>query len=69
MALNLPPETERRLKEVANRQGIDVDELLRSLLNGTQIEESLARQTALASELTLAKIWDTPEEDEAWRHL
>ena len=27
------------------------------------------RATALASEATLAKIWDTPEEDEAWQDL
>ena len=27
------------------------------------------RATALASEATLAKIWDTPEEDEAWADL
>lgn len=30
---------------------------------------SLARQTALLAEPTLRKIWDTPEEDEAWRDL
>ena len=27
------------------------------------------RVTALASEQALIKIWDTPEEDEAWQHL
>lgn len=25
--------------------------------------------TAIASEKALAKLWDTPEEDEAWSHL
>lgn len=27
------------------------------------------RSTALASERALSRIWDTPEEDEAWQHL
>ena len=27
------------------------------------------RVTALASEQALSKIWNTPEEDEAWQHL
>jgi hypothetical protein len=31
--------------------------------------DNLARTTAIASERTLRKIWDTPEEDEAWQHL
>ena len=31
--------------------------------------EDTARLTAVASEKTLAKIWDTPEEDAAWAHL
>lgn len=26
-------------------------------------------ETALMSEMSLAKDWDTPEEDEAWSHL
>jgi hypothetical protein len=28
-----------------------------------------ARLTAIAGENTIKKIWDTPEEDEAWQHL
>jgi len=28
-----------------------------------------ARETALLSEPALAKLWDTPEEDAAWRDL
>ena len=31
--------------------------------------EATARLTAVASEKTLAKIWDTPEENAAWTHL
>ncbi len=29
----------------------------------------LVKGTALASEYTLRQLWDTPEEDEAWRDL
>ena len=32
-------------------------------------EVPLARATAVASEPALARIWATPEEDEAWQHL
>ena len=31
--------------------------------------ENLARGTAIASERALRRIWDTPEEDEAWQNL
>lgn len=31
--------------------------------------ESLARLTMLASEAAMRRIWDTPEEDEAWKDL
>lgn len=40
------------------------DELLR-----LRAEQSEAYQTMLASESTLAKEWDSPEEDEAWADL
>jgi len=31
------------------------------------LPEDLGRACALASEATLRKFWDTPQEDEAWR--
>jgi hypothetical protein len=31
--------------------------------------EGDALETALLSEMSLAEDWNTPEEDEAWRHL
>jgi len=31
--------------------------------------ESLGRLTMLAAKPVLSRIWDTPEEDEAWKHL
>lgn len=33
------------------------------------LPEDLGRACALASESTLKKFWDTPEEDAAWRDL
>ena len=35
----------------------------------TLVQPEGGRVTALASERALSKIWDTPEEDEAWQHL
>ena len=67
--LELAEDIEQRIKQESERRGIAPDDLLRSLLDQEQSEPTLARQTALASEAALAKIWDTPEEDEAWRHL
>jgi len=42
-----------------------------SYLAGTGLELSdiSAMETALLSEKSLARDWDTPEEDEAWSHL
>ena len=42
-----------------------------SYLADTELEMSdiSAMETALLSEKSLAKDWDTPEEDEAWSHL
>ncbi len=33
------------------------------------LPENLGRATALASEATLAKFWDSPEDEAAWRDL
>jgi hypothetical protein len=43
--------------------------LVRRLLREAQEKEGGGRVTALLSEQNLSKIWDTPEEDEAWRDL
>ena len=41
-----------------------------SILYGHQIPDGVsAHQCMLASERVLAKEWDTPEEDEAWKEL
>lgn len=35
----------------------------------SELSVSLARQTAFASERTLARFWDSPEDDEAYKDL
>jgi hypothetical protein len=67
--LNLPltDEQETRLQNEARSVGLTpADYALRRLFAD---EEPLGMLTAIASEDALAGIWDTPEEDEAWRHL
>jgi hypothetical protein len=67
---------EPELVEWGKQQPGGLSELVRRLLRGAyeadlERRESVreARQTALASEDALAKIWNTPEEDAAWQHL
>ena len=33
------------------------------------VDEDSSFYTMLASEAVLRRLWDTPEEDEAWKHL
>lgn len=47
---------------------IILDEILDSKIR-TDIKESDAILTMVASEEVLGRDWDTPEEDEAWAHL
>ena len=64
---------EPELAEWAKAQPGGLSELLRRSLRevyeASQGEGNLGRLTAIASEQSLGKIWDTPEEDEAWRNL
>lgn len=78
LTVELKPEVSTRLSEEAARHGVDAVEyachLIESGLSWGDWEAdtgnlSLARQTSLASEQTIRKLWDTPEEDEAWRGL
>lgn len=72
ITIDLAPETEARLTEQALSQGIPTPELVRQILENA-MQDILtipdARATAFASEATLAKIWNTPEEDQAWENL
>jgi hypothetical protein len=67
LTLRLTPDQEDRLYRDARAAGLSPTQYaLRRLFVE---EEALGVFTAMASEDALATIWDTPEEDEAWRHL
>lgn len=76
--LELAPEVEELAKAKAEAKGISMEEYLPSLIAHamqqedwmqTDSEESLGRLTMLAAESRLSRIWDTPEEDAAWKYL
>ena len=47
-----------------------IEEAIREKAKREKVQEdNEGRTTALLSEPTLSKIWDTPEEDSAWQHL
>jgi hypothetical protein len=55
-------------KDVQNYVPRNYRERQRNAVQRSEASDN-ARNTALAGEHALSKIWDTPEEDEAWRHL
>ena len=67
LTLRLTPDQKDRLQREARAAGLSPTEY--ALLRLFAKEEPLGIFTAMASEDALAAIWDTPEEDEAWRHL
>ncbi len=67
LTLELTPDQDRRIRAIAARLGLTPAEYaLRQLLPE---EHLLGVLTAIASEDALTTIWDTPAEEEAWRHL
>ncbi len=62
-------------KEVRKSAGLKPGSKVAILCYGDRVELrpmkhiSEAMYVSLMSEKSLAKIWDTPEEDEAWKHL
>jgi len=59
-------------KKYAERRGFDtLQDLIRELLRERLFENEAVGgiYTSLASEKTLAKLWNTKEEDKAWAHL
>jgi hypothetical protein len=58
---------ERHLKNLPPEKLAVVLEFVRDLAQRALPSEG--RAMALMSEAALRKIWDTPEEDEAWSHL
>ena len=76
--LKLAPEVEQMAKAKAEARGISLEDYLPSLIAHavqqedwmvTTSEESLGRLTMLAAEPVLSRIWNTPEEDAAWKYL
>ena len=78
VVMELAPEIEQMVKAKAEARGISLEDYLPSLIAHavqqddwaqTGSEESLGRLTMLAAESRLSRIWDTPEEDAAWKYL
>lgn len=72
--MKLAPELEQLARAEAEAEGIPLEEYLPSHL-GAALQQRLWMQdngslaTVTGSEATMRRIWDAPEEDEAWKHL
>lgn len=85
LEIELAPEEQAQIQQEAERASLPLGEWVRQQLlrrplpafitdDGEVFEipdlpEDLGRACALASEPTLRKFWDTPEEDAAWRDM
>ena len=78
VALELDPEVEQIMRARAAAEGVSLEDYLPLIIaevlwqkqwEELPEEEALGRLTMLAAEPSLSRIWDTPEEDEAWKHL
>ncbi len=85
LEIELAPEEQQQIQREAERAHLPVDDWVRRQLlrksvpafitdDGEVFEipdlpEDLGRACALASEATLRKFWDTPEEEAAWRDM
>ena len=78
VVMELAPEVEQLVKARAAARGLPLDVYLPSLVaeaaqqeewEALSQEESLGRMTMLAAEPLLNRIWNTPEEDAAWKYL
>lgn len=68
--LELPPDTEARLREQASRHGSDVNDYLREILSAAENDRFAFTEEAFAASAESTRhVWDTPEEDAAWAHL
>ena len=56
----------REIEKVPERYHIEILDFIR-FLEAKELE--LGMETAIASEKTLAKDWNTPQEDKAWKKL
>ena len=78
ITMELAPEIEQIAKAKAEARGVSLEEYLPNFLayafqqeewEEAVPEESLGRLTMLAAEPRLSRIWNTPEEDAAWKYL
>ena len=78
VVMELAPEVEQIVKARATARGLSLEDYLPSLVaeaaqqeewQALSQEQSLGRLTMLAAEPRLNRIWDTPEEDAAWKYL
>lgn len=85
LEIELAPEEQAQIRQAAERAHLSSEEWVRRQLlpapkpafitdDGEVFEipdlpEDLGRACALASEATLRKFWDTPEEDAAWKDM
>jgi len=72
--LELTPEVEQIAKAKAKAQGVSLEEYLPNILaQAIQQEEwdkeDASTATIIGSLSTMHRIWDTPEEDAAWKYL
>jgi len=72
--LELAPDVEQIVKARAIARGISLEDYLPSLIAQAAQEEewqeeNMAHLTMLGAMPVLSRIWNTPEEDEAWKDL
>jgi hypothetical protein len=74
ITMELAPEVENLAKAKAEAQGITLEDYLPALLaqavqEDSWQEDNASMATIMGSEATMRRLWDTPEEDEAWKDL
>lgn len=71
IAVNLNPDLEQRLRAKAEAKGISLEDYLPSLVAEAIQQEDWKDETTPipAWDSAMRRIWDTPEEDAAWKHL
>jgi len=74
ITMELAPEIEQLAKAKAEARGVPLEEYLPDLLARAMQqeewdEEDASTATIMGSLSTMHRIWDTPEEDAAWKYL
>lgn len=74
VVMDLAPEIEQIVKAKAQEKGVSIEDYLPSLVAQAVHQEiwgedDAAQATIAGSEAVMRRLWDTPEEDEAWKHL